>query len=30
MEKDGLEQGEIGTVNWVKELKAELKANAKK
>jgi hypothetical protein len=29
MEKDGLEQGEIGTVNWVKELKAELKANEK-
>ncbi len=26
MEKDGLEQGEIGTVNWIKELKAELKA----
>ena len=24
MEKDGLEQGEIGKVNWVKELKAEL------
>ncbi len=26
MEKDGLEQGEIGTVNWIKELKAEMKA----
>lgn len=24
MEKDGLEQGEIGTVNWVKEIKASL------
>ena len=24
MEKDGLEQGEIGKVNWVKELKAEI------
>ena len=29
MEKDGLEQGEIGTVNWVKELKAELAAEKK-
>ncbi len=26
MERDGLEQGEIGTVNWIKELKAEMKA----
>ena len=26
MEKDNLEQGEIGTVNWIKELKAEMKA----
>ena len=26
MEKDGLEQGEVGSVNWIKELKAELKA----
>ena len=26
MEKDNLEQGEIGTVNWIKEMKAELKA----
>ena len=26
MEKDGLEQGEIGSVNWIKELKAEMKA----
>lgn len=24
MEKDGLEQGEVGTVNWVKEIKASL------
>ena len=29
MEKDGLEQGEVGKVNWVKELKAELKEKAK-
>lgn len=29
MEKDGLEQGEVGKVNWIKELKAEL-ANEKK
>ena len=29
MEKDGLEQGEIGKVNWVKELKAEMKEKAK-
>lgn len=29
MEKDGLEQGEIGKVNWAKELKAELKEKAK-
>jgi len=29
MEKDGLEQGEIGTVNWAKELKAELAAQKK-
>ncbi len=29
MEKDGLEQGEIGSVNWVKEVKAELKAAQK-
>ena len=26
MERDGLEQGEIGQVNWIKELKAEMKA----
>ena len=30
MEKDGLEQGEIGTVNWIKELKAEMKARKDK
>ena len=30
MEKDGLEQGEIGKVNWVKELKAEMAAGKKK
>ena len=30
MEKDGLEQGEIGKVNWVKELKAELASGKKK
>ena len=29
MEKDGLEQGEVGKVNWVKELKAELKEKSK-
>ena len=29
MEKDGLEQGEVGKVNWIKELKAEM-ANGKK
>lgn len=29
MEKDGLEQGEVGKVNWIKELKAEL-ANSSK
>ena len=29
MEKDGLEQGEIGKVNWVKELKAELASGKK-
>ena len=26
MEKDNLEQGEIGTVNWIKELRADMKA----
>ena len=26
MERDGLEQGEVGTVNWIKELKAEMKS----
>ena len=30
MEKDGLEQGEVGKVNWVKELKAEMAADKKK
>ena len=30
MEKDGLEQGEVGKVNWIKELQAELKEKAKK
>lgn len=30
MEKDNLEQGEIGKVNWVKELKAEMDADKKK
>ena len=30
MEKDGLEQGEIGKVNWIKELKAEMAAEKKK
>ena len=30
MEKDGLEQGEVQKVNWIKELKAELKAQKKK
>lgn len=29
MESDNLEQGEIGTVNWVKEIKAEMKEQAK-
>ncbi len=29
MDKDGLEQGEIGKVNWAKELKAELAAGKK-
>ena len=29
MEKDGLEQGEIGKVNWVKELKAEMASGKK-
>ncbi len=29
MEKDGLEQGEVGSVNWVKEIKAELKNSGK-
>ena len=29
MEKDNLEQGEIGKVNWVKELKAELASGKK-
>ncbi len=29
MEKDGLEQGEIGKVNWIKELKAELASGKK-
>lgn len=29
MEKDGLEQGEVLSVNWVKEIKAELKERAK-
>ena len=26
MDKDGLEQGEVGKINWIKELKAEMKA----
>lgn len=30
MEKDGLEQGEIGKVNWIKELKAEQAEGKKK
>lgn len=30
MEKDGLEQGEVGKVNWIKELKAEIAAEKKK
>ena len=30
MDKDGLEQGEIGKVNWAKELKAELASGKKK
>ena len=29
MEKDGLEQGEIGKVNWIKELKAEMASGKK-
>ncbi len=29
MSKDGLEQGEVESVNWVKELKAEMKERAK-
>lgn len=29
MEKDGLEQGEVGKVNWIKELKAELASGKK-
>ena len=30
MEKDNLEQGEVGKVNWIKELKAEMAADKKK
>ncbi|MFA6675813.1 MAG: hypothetical protein WCS49_02955, partial [Bacilli bacterium] len=30
MDTDSLEQGEVGAVNWVKELKAEAKDKAKK
>ena len=30
MEKDGLEQGEVAKVNWIKEMKAEMKAAKKK
>ena len=30
MDKDGLEQGEVGKVNWVKELKAEMASGKKK
>lgn len=30
MEKDNLEQGEIGKINWIKELKAEMAADKKK
>lgn len=30
MEADGLEQGEVGSVNWVKEIKADMKDKAKK
>ena len=30
MEKDNLEQGEVGKVNWIKELKAEMAAGKKK
>ena len=30
LEKDNLEQGEIGKVNWIKELKAEMAADKKK
>ena len=29
MEKDNLEQGEVGKVNWIKELKAEMASNKK-
>ena len=29
MEKDSLEQGEVGKVNWIKELKAELASGKK-
>ena len=29
MEKDGLEQGEVGKVNWIKEMKPEVKEKAK-
>ena len=30
MEKDNLEQGEVGKVNWIKELKAEMASDKKK
>ena len=30
MEKDGLEQGEVGKVNWIKEMKAEIASEKKK
>ena len=30
MDKDGLEQGEVGKVNWIKELKAEMASGKKK
>ena len=30
MEKDNLEQGEVGKVNWIKELKAEMASGKKK
>ena len=30
MDKDGLEQGEVGKVNWIKELKAEMASDKKK